>query len=68
MCCLSSCYFQKTLDFILQGISLVICYIDDILVTEADDDEHLQNLAEVIRIKKKMLLHGDFNCSPEATN
>ena len=41
---LSSCYFQKTLDTILQGISRVICYINDILVTRDDDEDHLQNL------------------------
>ena len=41
--------FQKTMDSILQGIPHVACYIDDILVTGADDAEHLQNLEEVCR-------------------
>ena len=40
--------FQKTMDCILQGIPHVACYIDDILVTGADDVEHLQNLEEVL--------------------
>ena len=48
------------MDTILQDISNVICYIDDILVTGGDDQAHLRNLAEVfarlerhgIRMKK----------------
>ena len=52
--------FQKVMDTILQDIPNVICYIDDILVTGADDQAHLRNLAEVfarlerhgIRMKK----------------
>ena len=39
--------FQKTLDTILHGIPLGIYYIDDILVTGANDEDHFQNLAEV---------------------
>ena len=41
--------FQKLMDTILQGIPNVICYIDDILVTGADDAAHLRNLAEVFQ-------------------
>ena len=37
------------MDTILQGISGALCYIDDILVTGASADEHLQNLEEVFR-------------------
>ena len=33
---------------ILQGLNHVQCYIDDILVTGADDDEHFHNLEEVL--------------------
>lgn len=45
--------FQKTMDTILQGIPNVICYIDDILVTGSNDEEHLKNLAEVLdRLEK----------------
>ena len=39
--------FQKIMDTILQGIPHVICYIDDILVTGANQEDHLRNLAEV---------------------
>ena len=41
--------FQKTMDVILQGIPHVCCYIDDILVTGVNQQEHLQNLEEVLR-------------------
>ena len=38
--------FQQTMEKILQGIPGVVCYIDDVLVTE---EKHLQNLAEVLK-------------------
>ena len=41
--------FQWTMDTILQGLSCVICYIDDILVTGASEEEHLHNLEEVLK-------------------
>ena len=41
--------FQRAMDSILQGMSHVICYIDDILVTGATADEHDRNLDEVLR-------------------
>jgi transposase InsO family protein len=41
--------FQKTMDMILQGMEGVICYIDDILVTRATTDEHLQRLKGVLQ-------------------
>ena len=47
--------FQKIMDSILQGIPKVICYIDDILVTGKDDEEHLHNLNEVF---KRLQAHG----------
>ena len=37
------------MDSILQGLPHVICYLDDILVTEATETEHLKNLEEVLR-------------------
>ena len=40
--------FQKVMDSILQGIPGVICYIDDILVTGANEEEHLSNLEQVL--------------------
>lgn len=37
------------MDSILQGIPHVICYIDNILVTGVDDEDHLHNLARVLQ-------------------
>ena len=36
------------MDTILQGVPGAMCYIDDILVTGATEEEHLQNLEEVL--------------------
>ena len=36
------------MDVILQGISHVCCYNDDILITGVNQQEHLQNLEEVL--------------------
>ena len=36
------------MDTILQGASGVMCYIDDILVTGATEEEHLRNLEEAL--------------------
>ena len=47
--------FQRTMDSILQGIPQVFCYIDDILITGADDREHLSNLAKVL---ERLEAHG----------
>ena len=41
--------FQKVMDTLLQGTIGVICYIDDILVTGQNEEEHLDNLAEVLK-------------------
>ena len=40
--------FQKLMDTVLQGLPHVICYIDDILITGNDDEEHLRNLTTVL--------------------
>ena len=53
--------FQRTMDSILQGMPQVLCYIDDILITGKTDNDHLQNLSQVltrleqqgIRLKKE---------------
>ena len=47
--------FQKMMDTVLQGIPNVICYIDDILVTGADDEAHLRTLSLVL---EKLQKHG----------
>ena len=36
------------MDSVLQGIPHVICYLDDILVTGDNRNEHLKNLEEVL--------------------
>ena len=43
------------MDTILQGLPGVMCYIDDILVTGANDTEHLKNLEAVL---KRLQQHG----------
>ena len=45
--------FQRAMDIILQGVEGVICYIDDILVTGATDEEHLDRLEEVLKRLKE---------------
>ena len=44
----ASSIFQQTMENILQGISHVCVYLDDILVTGETEPEHLQNLDEVL--------------------
>ena len=47
--------FQKLMDTVLQGIPHVICYIDDILVTGTNHEDHLCNLATVF---ERLRHHG----------
>ena len=49
--------FQRAMDSILQGISQVICYLDDILVTGRNEVEHLQHLQEVFQRLKDHGVH-----------
>lgn len=45
--------FQRAMDQILSGLPGVQCYLDDILCTGADDEEHLHNLdATLERLKE----------------
>ena len=39
---------QRAMDTLLQGIPHVICYIDNVLVTGLTEEEHLQNLVQVL--------------------
>lgn len=41
---------QKAMDTLSQGLPNVICYLDDIFVTGATDQEHLQNLRTVLTL------------------
>ena len=41
--------FQKTMETVLQGIPYSMVYIDNILVTGANDQDHLRNLDEVLQ-------------------
>ena len=49
------------MDTVLQGIPHVICYIDDILVTGANNADHLRNLASVLQ----QLQHYGFRLKKE---
>ena len=52
--------FQKTMDTILQGMSKVTCYLNDTLITDITESEHLSNLEEVLRRLQEhgVHLHG----------
>lgn len=45
----SGAIFQKCMDQILIGLNGVGCYLDDIIVTGKNDEEHLRNLEQVIK-------------------
>jgi hypothetical protein len=47
--------FQKTMDTILQDIPRAMCYIDDIMITGANDAEHLATWDKVL---KRLEEHG----------
>jgi hypothetical protein len=41
--------WQRAMDQILQGLSGVQCVLDDMIITGKSDDEHLQNLENVLQ-------------------
>ena len=48
--------FQRAMDSILQGIPHVVCYINDILITETSEAEHRRNLeVELLRLQENGL-------------
>lgn len=53
--------FQREIEKILQGVKGASVYLDDLLVTGGNEDEHLQNLSEVLsRLRAAgMRLHPD---------
>ena len=56
--------FQQTMEKILQGLPRVVVYIDDILVTGRNDEEHLQTLEQVLaRLQKYGLRLKREKCS-----
>ena len=53
--------FQCVMDTILQGLSNVLCYLDDILITRATDQEHICYLEEML---KCLQCHGKIVSVP----
>ncbi|CAF4637437.1 unnamed protein product [Rotaria sp. Silwood2] len=53
--------FQRTMDQVIAGIPNCIAYLDDILITGANDDEHFQTL-EMVLLK---LSEFGFKCNPD---
>ena len=45
----SPAIFQRKIDTVLRGLSGVVAYMDDLLVTGADDEEHSNNLPRSIK-------------------
>ena len=41
--------WQRAMDLLLQGLSGVQCVLDDMKITGKSDDEHLQNLENVLQ-------------------
>ena len=41
--------FQQTMEKILQGLPMVVVYIDDILITGRTNREHLDHLEKVLQ-------------------
>ena len=41
--------WQRAMDQILQGLSGVQCVLDDMIITGKSDDEHMQNLENVLQ-------------------
>ena len=38
------------MDTILRGVPHVICYLDDLLITGVDEEDHLHNLEQVLKL------------------
>ena len=56
--------FQQQMEKILQGIPKIACYLDDILITGQDDEEHLTTLQKVLeRLHQWGLRLKESKCS-----
>ncbi|MEE4247362.1 MAG: reverse transcriptase domain-containing protein, partial [Kangiellaceae bacterium] len=56
--------FQRRMDCLLQGIPHVAYFIDDLIVTGADDEAHLTSLKQVLeRLRQSGLKCGRAKCS-----
>jgi transposase InsO family protein len=53
--------FQRIIDQVIAGIPNCVAYLDDILITGANEEEHLQTL-EMVLLR---LLEFGFRCNPE---
>ena len=40
---------EQAMEKILQGIPKAVCFLDDVLVTGRDNQEHMETLAEVLK-------------------
>ena len=49
----ASAIFQSKIEQVLQGIPMVVCRVDDILVSGKNDQDHLKNLNEVLTCLKQ---------------
>ena len=54
----SPAIFQGIMDKVLHGLNYVVWYLDDILVSGENDQQHLENLAEVLNRLEKYGLRG----------
>ena len=56
--------FQKVMDTVLQGLSKVTCYLDDILITGSSQQEHFDNLKQVLQRLEQYGIHArKFKCA-----
>ena len=56
--------YQRIMDNLLQGLSGVCTYLDDILVTGKIHDEHINNLnAVLICLQKAYMRHKKINAN-----